>query len=108
MLFAALAILSVWIAGCRNENTHRVPPPVDQEEQPGKGHSVLTQKDIETAAVAEIVKRSSLRPDQLRASAIRQGNDWNVHVWIIPEIPGGFSDVLMSETGEVKEVIGGA
>jgi hypothetical protein len=67
------------------------------------GDSGMTQAAIEAAALAEVVKRTSVKLDRLEASAELQGEIWEVIVWRLPKTPGGHYYVEISKTGEVKE-----
>jgi hypothetical protein len=72
------------------------------------GDSGMTQAEIEAAALAEVVKRTSVKLDGLEASAKQQGEVWEVIVWRLPKTPGGHYYLEMSKTGEVKEFVRGA
>jgi hypothetical protein len=75
--------------------------PVSTDDEP-------RHREIEAKALDEVVKRTNLRPEQLKAKAKRYGDDWHVSVEIVPATPGGHYFLRMSDSGDVDEFIPGA
>jgi hypothetical protein len=99
-------MMSIVPIGCRHETKPNTPAPSpDRQEQ--EVPKALTESEIETKALAALFKESSFRRDQLDISSSRFGTEWHVTVWQLPAVPGGFSTVVLSDRGEVKEIIGG-
>jgi hypothetical protein len=72
--------------------------PVDAEK---------TCEEIEDAAIAELSKRTSVNKEMLRIESRYEANEWRVMVTFLPETPGGHCELIMSNTGKLKEFISG-
>lgn len=59
-------------------------------------------KACEVAAIHEVANRTALRPDELRAEAHKDGDDWRVLVWRLPETPGAHYFLTYSDDGNLK------
>ena len=58
--------------------------------------------DIEAKAIAEVSKRTAVEPDQLRAEACWDGNNWQVLVWNLPAT--GVADYSLTISRDTKSV----
>jgi hypothetical protein len=88
-----------------------LPPAGPQAAPQGRG-AILRQKNQETMeeiAIAELSKSQGkeLKRSKFDVSSTRVGVDWHVTISSKPAKPGGFSTVILSQTGELKAIVGG-
>ncbi len=76
-------------------------------DRPAEANMLTTKETIEASAISEVTKRTSLKPNQLKVETRQDGQDWRVTVIRLPETPGAFYTVVLSDKGEVKEFSGG-
>jgi hypothetical protein len=108
-------LLSVVMFGCLSQERQETATSPDgvKESTTASEHRELTAEDrarmaIEAAAIAEVVKLTKLRPDQLEAKAKRDGEEWSVLMIYLPPTPGAHYFLRMSNAGEVMELERGA
>jgi hypothetical protein len=107
LIILTVIIASPCLGGCSREAAPKKEPPAQSVDGRGEIKKLLTQQEIEAVAITETLKRTSRKADELGADSYRAGANWHVTVTRYPEMPGGFTEFTLSETGDIKEVVGG-
>jgi hypothetical protein len=66
----------------------------------------MVRLEVESKAIAEVVKRTAIEPAQLIAEGDWDGENWQVRVWQLAATGVAHYLLVISTTGEVKEFNG--